>query len=132
MNFPNDIGAIDGKHIEMEQSFSSDSHYRNYKFTDSIVVLANIGPEYEFLYVDSGVDGGNSEGGVWNEFALKNALEQYTLNFPNLAVIPGRNVPLPCVCAGDVAFPLSIYMTEPYLQSNLTIKNKFIIRDFQG
>ena len=114
-DFLNDIGAIDGKHIEMEQSFSSDSHYRNYKCTDSIVVLAMIWSKYEFLYVDGGVDGGNSEGGVWNKFALKNALKQNTLNFPNPAVISGRNVPLPYVYTGDDAFPLFIYIIEPYL-----------------
>ncbi|XP_057310556.1 uncharacterized protein LOC130648520 [Hydractinia symbiolongicarpus] len=36
-NFSNGIGAIDGKHIVIEQPSHSDSHYRNHKGTDSIV-----------------------------------------------------------------------------------------------
>ena len=50
-NFPNGIGAIDGKHIVMKQPDDSGSHYRNYKGTDSIVLMSMVGSEYEFLYV---------------------------------------------------------------------------------
>jgi len=48
-NFSNGIGALDGKHIVTKQPIKSGSHYRNYKGTDSIVLMALVGPEYEFL-----------------------------------------------------------------------------------
>ena len=54
-NFPNMIGAVDGKHIVLEQPFNSGSHYRNYKGTDSIILMAVVGPEYQFLFADAGM-----------------------------------------------------------------------------
>jgi len=43
-NFPNGLGAVDGKHIVMQQPWKSGSHYRNYKGTDSIILMAMVGP----------------------------------------------------------------------------------------
>ena len=45
-NFANGIGAVDGKHI-LQQPIDSGSHYGNYEGTDSIILLAMSGPEYE-------------------------------------------------------------------------------------
>jgi hypothetical protein len=119
-NFPNGLGAIDGKHIVMEQPFNSGSHYRNYKGTDSIILMAMVGPEYEFLYVDVGINGRNSDGGIWSRCPLKDALERNILDIPDPTVLPGRLNKVPYVCTGDDAFPLSTYMMKPFPQSNLT------------
>ena len=56
-NFPNGLGGVDGKHIVLQQPKSSGLHYRNYKGTDSIILLAMAGPEYEFLFADVGMKG---------------------------------------------------------------------------
>ena len=66
-NFPHEIGGVDGKHIVLQQPKSSGSHYRNYKGTDSIILLAMVGPECEFLFLDVGMNGRNSDGGNWSE-----------------------------------------------------------------
>ena len=49
-NFLNTTGAIDGKHIVLEQPKNSDSYYHNYEGTDTIILMAVVGPKYQFLY----------------------------------------------------------------------------------
>ena len=71
------------------QPFNSGCHDRNYKGTESIILLVMIGPECE-LYVDVGVNGCNSDEGVWSKCTLKNILEQNTLNALTPTVLPGR------------------------------------------
>ena len=119
-NFPNGLGAVDGKHIVREQPVKSGSHYRNYKGTDSNYTISN-----EFLYVDVGINGRNSDGGIWSRCPLKNALEKNALNIPEPRALPGRLNKTPYVCTGDDAFPLSLYMMKTLPQINLT-KEKHI------
>ena len=101
-NFPNTIGTIDGKHIVLEQPSNSGSHYRNLKGSDRIILLTVVGPEYEFLYAEVGINGRNSDGGAWAQSPLKMALED--------------GMDIPYVLVGDDAFPLSHYMMKPYPQ----------------
>ena len=120
LDFLNGIGDIDGKHMVMEQLINSGSHYRNYKGTDSIILLAMIGLEYEFLYDD----GCNSDGGVWSKCELKNILEQNTLNVPTPTVPPGSNVPVQYLCTSDEIFPFFTSIMNLHPQSNLTVKKQ--------
>ena len=82
-NFPNGIGAVDGKHIIFQQPKNSGSHYGNYKGTSSIIFLAMVGPEYKFLFTNVGINGRNSDGGNMSQSLLKSGFETNTLNLPN-------------------------------------------------
>ena len=114
-NFRNTIGAVDGKHIVLEQPSNLGSHYRNYKGSDSIILFAVVGPEYEFLYAEVGMNGRNSNGGAWAQSLLKMALENNTLNvLKSTPLLDGINIPY--VLVGDDAFPLPHYMMKPYPQ----------------
>lgn len=52
-NFPNCIGAIDGKHITIRAPHKSGSHYYNYKKNFSTVLLAVVDAKYRFVVVES-------------------------------------------------------------------------------
>ena len=55
--FPNCVGAIDGKHLVMQPPTGSGSHYVNYKHTHSVVLMAIAGPDYQCIYADVGKGG---------------------------------------------------------------------------
>ncbi|CAG4981907.1 unnamed protein product [Colias eurytheme] len=50
-NFPNCLGAIDGKHIILQSPINSGSEFYNYKGFFSIVLLAVVDAKYNLLDV---------------------------------------------------------------------------------
>lgn len=64
-NFPSCIGAIDGNHIVITCPPKSGSNYYNYKATFSIVLLAVVDDDYNFICIDVGAYGSLSDGNIF-------------------------------------------------------------------
>ena len=117
--FPNCLGAIDGKHIVMQPPSGSGSKYFNYKHTHSIVLLAVAGPNYECLYADVGTNGRVSDGGVWGKCSLAHKLENDKEYLPEPECLPSGTEKCNYVIVGDEAFPLKPYLMKPFPQAGL-------------
>ena len=98
---------MDGKHVQLKCPVNLGSYYFNYKSSFSIVLLAYA--DYKFLNVDVGCNGRISDGGVFRNSSLSNALSLNTLNI-RLSDSESRRY---VVVAVDV-FPLKTYMMEFY------------------
>ena len=79
-NFPNRIGAVDGKHIHITHPPNTGSLYWNYKHFNSIVLLALCDAEYLFLYVDIGAYGKSSNSTIWKNCNLHKLLDKNELD----------------------------------------------------
>lgn len=82
-NFHHCIGAIDGKHVNMQVPARSGSLFYNYKHFFSIVLMAICNANYEFILVDIGDTGRNSDGGVFANSNMGKAILQNELNLPS-------------------------------------------------
>ena len=122
--FPNCIGALDGKHVTIEAPKMSGSLYYNYKKTYSIVLLALVDPLYNFILVDVGAYGKNSDGGILINSNIGKSLENDTLNIPRVRTLPGTDTELPMVIVADEAFPLKTYLMRPYPGRDLSDDKK--------
>lgn len=118
-NFPNCVGALDGKHIVIQAPPNSGSQFFNYKKTFSVVLLALVDAHYNFIAVDVGAYGKNSDGGIFASSNLSKSIEQGTLCIPGNKVLPGTTTEVPHVILGDEAFPLKPYLMRPYPKLSL-------------
>ncbi|GIY40109.1 protein ALP1-like [Caerostris darwini] len=112
--FPNCIGAIDGKHVLIQAPPNTGSQYHNYKGGFSIILLASVDADYKFVLVDIGSEGHNSDGGVFRHSVISQAIECNQLNIPNSAALPSTKTVMPFVFVGDEAFPLKNYLMRPF------------------
>lgn len=118
-NFPNCLGAIDGKQIRIIQPVDSGSLYYNYKNFFSMVLLAVCDVNYMFTFVDVGSYGKASDSTVYKESVLFQKMQQRSLNIPAPKPISTTSGPLNFSFVGDEAFGLSEHMLRPYSGKHL-------------
>lgn len=125
-NFPNCLGAIDGKHVILKAPRKTGSLYYNYKNTFSMVLLALVDANLKFIYVDIGSYGRNSDGGIFSHSSLGKALSAEELYLPADIPLPGGQHlgAVPYVIIGDEAFPLQRNLMRPIPGRDCTQEQK--------
>ena len=115
-NFPNCIGALDGKHCVITSPGNSGGVFWNYKGTFSINLMALVDASYKFIFVDIGQLGSNADGGVFRRSEFGQAFLNKELDMPDPKPFP--NMPeagvFPCCIVADKAFPLRPDLMRPY------------------
>ncbi|KAJ8912415.1 hypothetical protein NQ315_013483, partial [Exocentrus adspersus] len=110
-DFPNRVGAIDGKHVRIKAQKNSGSTFFNYKEFYSVVMLALVDAN-KFVAVDIGSYGREGDA----EFAI-----------PPPQSLPGMNILVPHVILGEEAFALHENLMKPYpTNQSVTDKTKAI------
>lgn len=87
-NFPHCVGAIDGKHVSIVKPASSCPFYYNYKGAFSVVLMAVVNTNYEFIMADCVVNGRDSDGGDLGYKKFGEKLAKGTLALPNKEELP--------------------------------------------
>lgn len=113
-NFPNCVGAIDGKHIRMKAPINSGSLYYNYKEFYSMVLLAVVDADCKFIAIDVGSYGREGDAGIYLKSKIGQNIRNQTFNIPEPKTLPGTNDVIPHVLVGDEAFALHENLMKPY------------------
>lgn len=123
-NFPNCVGAVDGKHVRMRAPPNTGSVFFNYKSWFSIVLMAVVDANYKFLYCDVGSNGRVSDGGVFGKCSFFAAMNNGSLGLPPPSSVPGLDMQLPFMLVADDAFPLRKDLMKPYSSRGLSVEEK--------
>lgn len=113
-NFPNCIGALDGKHIRIFAPAKSGSLYFNYKEYFSIVMLALVDANYKFIAVDIGSYGKEGDSSIFIKSVFGRKVMRSQDFFPADEMLPKSNKVLPYVIIGDEAFRLDKHLMKPF------------------
>ena len=122
-NFPNCVGSIDGKHIEIQAPYKSGSEFYNYKNYFSVVLFAVCDAHYRFIYVDIGSYGSEGDAGIYASSTFGKALNENKLDLPEPQPLPNMNpqsFKFPYMFIGDEAFPLKPNIARPFGGKNLS------------
>lgn len=124
-NFPNCIGALDGKHIRIKKPSHSGSLYYNYKKYFSIVIMAIADAQYKFVAVDIGAYGRTNDSRVFKTSAMGRRLYSGNFGIPSPRPLPGNDSnPMPMVVVADEAFQMCGNLLKPYASRGLNFRKK--------
>lgn len=114
--FPNCLGALDGKHIRLECPKNCGTFYYNYKQFFSLILMAICDSNYCFRIIDVGSYGKESDFNIFKQSTFGKNLYSNNLNFPPKTCLPNDQlgVPQPYVLVADEAFALHTNLLRPF------------------
>ncbi|KAJ8952286.1 hypothetical protein NQ318_007454 [Aromia moschata] len=114
-NFPNCLGAVDGKHIRCVKPRSSGSKFFNYKKYFSVVLMAVANANLRFISIDIGAYDQEGDSTVFRDSTFGTKLYSSQLNIPSPRCLPGTDsTPQPFVFLGDDAFKIHTNLLRPF------------------
>ena len=124
-NFHNVVGAIDGKHLEaIQKPPHAGSDFYNYKKFNFITIMAVVGANYKFIWLNTGTNLAGGDAQIWNNSQLKLGMSTDRLHFPQPEPFPGGNAGILFFLIGDDTFALEEFLMKPYGHQNLTCEER--------
>ncbi|KAM4043690.1 uncharacterized protein ACNLHF_013942 [Anomaloglossus baeobatrachus] len=123
-NFPHCFGAIDGKHIRIQQPPRSGSNFFNYKKYFSIVLMAVADAKYNFIAIDVGAHGSTGDSRVLQNSQIGLQFIYNSEFIPAPEPIPRSDIPFPYVFVADEAFPLLQNLLRPFPRRGLDLPRR--------
>ena len=108
------VAALDGKHIAIKKPKKSGSEYFNYKGFFSLVLLALVDADYNFLWVNMVASGSSSDAQIFNHSKLRRTIENGRLGLPPPEPLGPVGPDLNYFLLGDDAFALMPWLVKPY------------------
>ena len=96
-NFPHCVRSINDKHIPITAPSNSGSYFFIYKGTYSVLLMAVVDLNKEFIYVNVGRNGRVADGGVWGNCSLANLINNNDTILPPRRTCPGQ-------CSAETSF----------------------------
>uniref|UniRef100_A0A8C5QCP6 DDE Tnp4 domain-containing protein n=1 Tax=Leptobrachium leishanense TaxID=445787 RepID=A0A8C5QCP6_9ANUR len=123
-DFPNCLGAIDGKRIRIAKPERIESLGANSKHVNSIGLLAVADSRNRFMYVDVGSFSNDSDSNIFQDSSLLEQIQSRHLQIPQPKKLPGSDTTVPFAFVGDEAFGLYTNLLRPYAGSNLSVEKR--------
>ncbi|XP_068100928.1 GPI inositol-deacylase isoform X2 [Hyperolius riggenbachi] len=122
--FPNCIGALDGKHLQIQVPPNSGSLYYNYKKYFSVVLMAIVDTTYKFLAIDVGAYGSTADANVFRLSPMGRRLYSQQFDIPEPRPLVEGGEALPHVLVGDEAFGLHVNLLKPFPKRDLNDRKR--------
>ena len=111
---------MNGKHVHIHAPATSGSYQFNYKGTFNFVFLAVVDVNCKFIFMDIGRSARISDGCVFKNSALSDALESKKIQITSECHLTGTDVTVPYVMVTEDAFPVKPYILKSYWQRGLS------------